>query len=100
MSTPPWDTPSSLLLIKSPFLLSRFVIFCQYLYRDRRASVNLSFVLALQIYLNLSALVFAIWNVGASRAAGVHGGFLNLNLLSCFFDGVGSWRRICVHNLQ
>jgi hypothetical protein len=36
------------------------------------------FVLALQIYLNLNALVFAIWNVGASRAAGVHGGFLGL----------------------
>lgn len=56
MSTPQWDLPSSLLLIKTPFLLSRFVFF------------------ALQIYLNLNALVFAIWNVGASRAAGVHVG--------------------------
>ncbi|KAI0006072.1 hypothetical protein BJV74DRAFT_802004 [Russula compacta] len=53
MPTPQWDL-SNLLLIKSPFLLVRFV------------------VLSLQIYLNFSALVFAIWNVGASRAAGAH----------------------------
>ncbi|KAH9966711.1 hypothetical protein BC827DRAFT_691080 [Russula dissimulans] len=54
MAEPQWDLPSRLLLIKSPFLLVRFVFF------------------SLQIYLNLTALVFAIWNVGASKAAGAH----------------------------
>ncbi|KAI9510878.1 hypothetical protein F5148DRAFT_489919 [Russula earlei] len=54
MPPPQWDVPSRLLLIKTPFLLVRFVFFC------------------LQIYLNLTALVFAIWNVGASKAAGAH----------------------------
>ena len=83
MSTPQWDLPSSLLLIKTPFHLSRFVFFGQWrrkpTYLDPRALMylsNLNFVLALQIYLNLNALVFAIWNVGASRAAGAHGGSL------------------------
>jgi hypothetical protein len=72
-TTPSWDLPSSLLLIKSPFLLSRFVVFGRY-NLDRRAFRELNlFLLALQICLNLNALVFAIWNVGASRAAGAHG---------------------------
>jgi hypothetical protein len=50
-------TPSRLLLpvIGSPFLLVRFVVFC------------------LLIYMSLTALVFAAWNVGASRAAGANG---------------------------
>jgi hypothetical protein len=49
-------TPSRLLLpvIGSPFLLVRFVVFC------------------LLIYMSLTALVFAAWNVGASRAAGAN----------------------------
>ncbi|KAH9981256.1 hypothetical protein BGW80DRAFT_321286 [Lactifluus volemus] len=42
------------LVIKSPFLLVRFVLF------------------SVQLYLSFTALVFAVWNVGASRAAGAH----------------------------
>ncbi|KAI0247469.1 hypothetical protein BJV78DRAFT_915369 [Lactifluus subvellereus] len=44
--------PSRLMLVKTPFLLVRFVVF------------------SLLIYMSLTALVFAAWNVGASRAAG------------------------------
>jgi len=51
MSTP---LPSRLLLLKSPFLLVRFVVF------------------SLLIYLGLTALGFAAWEVGANRAAGAH----------------------------
>ncbi|KAH9979857.1 hypothetical protein BGW80DRAFT_1270840 [Lactifluus volemus] len=47
-------TPSRLTLIKTPFLLVRFVVF------------------SVLIYLSLTALVFAAWNVGASRTAGAH----------------------------
>jgi len=46
--------PSRLLLVKSPFLLVRFVIF------------------SLLLYLGLTALGFAAWEVGAFRAAGAH----------------------------
>lgn len=49
----PTPQPARLLLVKSPFLLVRFVIF------------------SLLIYLGLTALGFAAWEVGASRAAGV-----------------------------
>ncbi|KAH9180594.1 hypothetical protein EDB89DRAFT_1920000 [Lactarius sanguifluus] len=51
----PTPKPSRLLLVKSPFLLVRFVIF------------------SLLVYLGLTALGFAAWEVGASRAAGVRG---------------------------
>ncbi|KAH9043192.1 hypothetical protein EDB85DRAFT_1913970 [Lactarius pseudohatsudake] len=50
----PTPQPPRLLLVKSPFLLVRFVIF------------------SLLVYLGLTALGFAAWEVGASRAAGVH----------------------------
>ncbi|KAF8274973.1 hypothetical protein EI94DRAFT_14876 [Lactarius quietus] len=50
----PTPQPSRLLLVKSPFLLIRFVIF------------------SLLIYLGLTALGFAAWEVGANRAAGAH----------------------------
>lgn len=43
-----------LLLVKSPFLLVRFVIF------------------SLLVYLGLTALGFAAWELGANRAAGAH----------------------------
>lgn len=71
-----------------------------YLIRPRLS--NFAF-LALQIYLNLNALVFAVWNVGASRVAGAHGGPL-LDLTSWLFDsgdaGSVSWRSVRVNNLQ
>lgn len=47
-------TPSRPLVISSPFLLARFVVF------------------SLLVYLSLTALGFAAWNVGASRAAGAN----------------------------
>jgi len=50
----PIPQPPRLLLVKSPFLLIRFVIF------------------SLLIYLGLTALGFAAWEVGANRAAGAH----------------------------
>lgn len=35
--------------------------------------LSLVSILALQLYLSFTALVFAVWNVGASRAAGARG---------------------------
>ncbi|KAI9446416.1 hypothetical protein H4582DRAFT_2165153 [Lactarius indigo] len=58
----PTPQPSRLLLVKSPFLLVRFVVF------------------SLLVYLGLTALGFAAWEVGASRAAGAHErGFMLVN---------------------
>jgi hypothetical protein len=66
--------PFRLVLIRTPFLLIRFVVFCQY---ERIIPVLIICILtlpvALLIYMSLTALVFAAWNVGASRAAGAHG---------------------------
>jgi hypothetical protein len=64
-------TPSRLLLISSPFLLVRFVVFCQY--EKNSADHLLTLQAGLLIYMSLTALVFAAWNVGASRAAGANG---------------------------
>ena len=68
-------TPSRPLVISSPFLLARFVVFCQYetnISLERPwASTHAS--IGLLIYMSLTALGFAAWNVGASRAAGANG---------------------------
>jgi len=64
--------PSRLLLVKSPFLLVRFVIFCE---QRNSSPVAITHVptLALLVYLGLTAMGFAAWEVGANRAAGAHG---------------------------
>jgi hypothetical protein len=111
MPAPQWDSPSRLLLIKSPFLLLRFVLFCQL--KDKTLAWTAVLFcelivgfLALQIYLNLTALVFAIWNVGASKAAGVHGAFLGPRFGSRSFGadlrgrGSDSRRSVCLHRIQ
>jgi hypothetical protein len=67
--------PSRLLVISSPFLLARFVVFCQY---ETNISLGRPWASThtskgLLIYMSLTALGFAAWNVGASRAAGANG---------------------------
>ena len=67
-------TPSRLLVISSPFLLVRFVVFCQYeTISLERPWTPTHAAVGLLIYMSLTALGFAAWNVGASRAAGVNG---------------------------
>ena len=64
--------------------------------------------LALQVYLNLIALVFASWNVGASKAAEVHGEFFirrwSIQLHVGLTDYRGWWFdsrwSVCLHNFQ
>jgi hypothetical protein len=104
MSTPQWDLPSSPLLIKTPFLLSRFVFFGQWC-RTQPIALSCTYqsaFLALQIYLNLNALVFATWNLGASRAAGALGGsYSTLTSFRLVLNGLWVSRRSAsVHNFQ
>jgi hypothetical protein len=47
--------------------------FCAHLFSTQ---VGFIWPIALQFYLTLTALAFASWNAGASRAAGVHGTFI------------------------
>jgi hypothetical protein len=60
---------------------------------EPQAFVDRVHFLALLIYLNFTALLFAIWNVSANRAAGLHGESLELDFVACSVDSCHGLRQ-------